>query len=810
MDLKILETQNWLNSTYGGHSQWVTVPTNGQTGWPTIYGLTRALQIELGIATLSTNFGSGTMSALTSQVGSIGPNTGNSKPNVVRIAQGGLWCKGYSGGWTWGTYDATVQASVLSMTGAMGLNPSGVIAPKVMRSLLTMDAYVTLSGGSAAIREAQQWLNGKYWGRRDFPILPCDGLFSRNTQQGLMFAIQYEIGMADGTANGNFGTGTKNGISAQGGVSLGSSDTSKSWVRLFQAALRFNGYESPFDGVFGAGTKSVTEAFQSFVELPVTGSGTFSTWASLLVSMGDDSRPGTASDMATQLTPALCNALYGAGYRTVGRYISVLSKRYVPGELETIFDAGLKTFPIMQENNTEAADFTYEKGLDHGFQAARRLRQLGFKSDTTVFFSVDYDATDDGISARVIPFFEGVKTAMSMTRVDYNIGVYGTRNVCSRVISSGHASEAFVASMSWGWSGNLGFPLPAAWSYDQIKNYTLPGTNMEIDKNIQSVRASPAGASDVTPVPIENGAWDPFYWMTTHLTVLAERTNHLANVRGQAHSVLRYIHDKEPAYRTFQFELYLPPPTGQGTPEYDLYAVLPVRAEELESAVTETAFVPSYPVPGGIPAGTSHMAVTARGYALYGRPATPSQVDFADLGGWALDLATLWGDFITERATPSPATWQQTFDWFSAHLGVRDANPGTSRSFNFDDLVGDIDGYLIGSRMSDQPERTLDSIVREVRRLSINSPTWRFQTFLTERFGGSTSSAHSAAEDALSSGHMAIDGAVLYSMGGISFVISNYVSRTAGPTADERDAVATVWSTLLANLAANGPSAAPS
>ena len=48
-DPQIISVQNWLNTTYGWHSQWVAAPTHGFTGWETIYALTRALQIELNI-----------------------------------------------------------------------------------------------------------------------------------------------------------------------------------------------------------------------------------------------------------------------------------------------------------------------------------------------------------------------------------------------------------------------------------------------------------------------------------------------------------------------------------------------------------------------------------------------------------------------------------------------------------------------------------------------------------------------------------------------------------------------------------------
>lgn len=48
-DEMVLETQKWLNKTYGNVSGFGSVPENGKTGWDTIYGLIRATQVELGI-----------------------------------------------------------------------------------------------------------------------------------------------------------------------------------------------------------------------------------------------------------------------------------------------------------------------------------------------------------------------------------------------------------------------------------------------------------------------------------------------------------------------------------------------------------------------------------------------------------------------------------------------------------------------------------------------------------------------------------------------------------------------------------------
>ena len=88
IDEMVLEVQKWLNKTYGDDSRFNRVEENGRTGWPTIYGLRRALQIEIGIQETSDSFGPTTYAKC--------PNINQGdEGNLVYIVQGGLWCKGY-------------------------------------------------------------------------------------------------------------------------------------------------------------------------------------------------------------------------------------------------------------------------------------------------------------------------------------------------------------------------------------------------------------------------------------------------------------------------------------------------------------------------------------------------------------------------------------------------------------------------------------------------------------------------------------------------------------------------------------------
>lgn len=56
-DPMVFYAQRWLNQEYGSVSGFGSVTENGRTGWDVVYGLLRALQYELGITSLSNNFG---------------------------------------------------------------------------------------------------------------------------------------------------------------------------------------------------------------------------------------------------------------------------------------------------------------------------------------------------------------------------------------------------------------------------------------------------------------------------------------------------------------------------------------------------------------------------------------------------------------------------------------------------------------------------------------------------------------------------------------------------------------------------------
>lgn len=97
----------------------------------------------------------------------------------------------------------------------------------------------------------------------------------------------------------------------------------------------------------------------------------------------------------------------------------------------------------------------------------------------------------------VLPYFKAIKNKFNDAQLNYNIGVYGSRNVCKEVIEAGYAQLAFVDGASTGYSGNMGYPMPVGWAFNQIKEgVTVEGIQIDNDQ----VSGLDSGFSSISPV----------------------------------------------------------------------------------------------------------------------------------------------------------------------------------------------------------------------------------------------------------------------------------------------------------------------
>ncbi|MEH7742318.1 glycoside hydrolase domain-containing protein [Bacillus subtilis] len=506
VDEMVLITQQWLNDTYSGKHGYNPVEESGKTGWDTIYGLTRALQIELGISEPADNFGP-TTQRLFKPLKRQAPD---SKPsNMNFILQGALWCKGFNPGGFTGVFYEKTENAVKEFQKAAGLTTQdGIVTTLIMKALLDMSAFKLVSGGDSRIRQIQQNLNRDY---NDYiGLMPCDGLYGRDTNKALIYALQKEEGMSTSVANGFFGNGTTSLC-----PTLTPGDSRTGFVLIVQYALYCNGKSfdpGEFDGKYGVGVVSAVKAFQEFMCLPQTGYADMPTIKALLSSSGDTTRAASACDTATIITAEKAQTLRNNGYKTVGRYLTgnvrtssgLASKALTSKELAVILDAGLNIFPIYQDGGYESSYFVKDQGTRDAYSAASAARRLGFPSGTTIYFAVDFDAYDYEVTDKIIPYFQEIKSAFTKmqtfsTAPKYEIGVYGPRNICIRTSEAGLTKYSFVANMSTGFSGNLGYPMPNNWAFDQFYEGTIGSGSGSIGIDKDGFSGRDSGASNVNP-----------------------------------------------------------------------------------------------------------------------------------------------------------------------------------------------------------------------------------------------------------------------------------------------------------------------
>lgn len=492
MDIKVLEAQQWYNTTYRGTTGFIEIAEDGITGAGTCKALVRALQYELKL-NVDGSFGAGTLS----KCPTIGMDTASE--NLVKIVQCGFYCKGYSCGGIDGDYGLSTQAAALSFKEDAGFPDSDVdLQPVFVRALLNTDAFKLVRAGKAYIRVAQQYLNANYIIKTSLiGLIPCNGVADRNMTKAIIIALQYEeAGQTMVGVDGVYGNNTLNKA-----PELAAGSTKTAFIKIAQMCLMMM-YENPgLSGKYDSYTEKVVREFQEFSCLTqdarvVPGIIGRTTWASLLSSKGDSTRTATACDCSEQILSLAKAQKLREDYNIVGRYLTGTvggskPKNLSPGELQILAENNLRVFPIFQDGGASLTYFGNYQGQLDAKDAIFAARKLHIPNDTIIYFAVDYDFTEKQVLERVIPHFEGIKTVFDASKSKYKIGIYGSRNTCSIVCNNNLAVSSFVSDMSTGYSGNMGFPLPKNWAFDQIHEYTATasdGTKFAVDKDVYSGR----------------------------------------------------------------------------------------------------------------------------------------------------------------------------------------------------------------------------------------------------------------------------------------------------------------------------------
>ena len=507
-DQMVLKTQQWLNNTYRGKTGYTVIPENGNTGWTTIYALLHALQIELGITATANNFGPSTIAKFNERF----PNgiiqqdyPSEYEDNIYGIIQGALWCKGYSTGASTITrhfYDGTGNG-IKSMKMSAGCSDtSSTVTLNVMKALMSMTQFEKVDGGNDKIRIAQQEMNRNY--EAYIGLSPCDGLYSRDMNKAMIKVLQAIEGYSVEDATGNFGDGTKKNlpiIPSNGKIDF---NRERRATKLVRYALLCNGYEVEIDSEeWDSNLSLAINEFQRDMCINQVNSCNVDTWMALLLSKGNPDRSCVACDTRFEITDNRLKYIKDNGYKIIGRYLTGGTfKELRKEEPQRIISNDLLLFCIFQESSTDLSYFTEEKGKIDAKNSVKAARKLGIPGSNVIYFAVDTDPTDAEIQTYILPYFKAISENIDKS---YIVGVYGTRNVCTKVMKYSYAQSCFVSDMSTGFSGNMGFKMPKNWGLDQfheIKNIYIDGENenMDLDKVAYSGKLCTINDIDITPV----------------------------------------------------------------------------------------------------------------------------------------------------------------------------------------------------------------------------------------------------------------------------------------------------------------------
>ena len=105
-----------------------------------------------------------------------------------------------------------------------------------------------------------------------------------------------------------------------------------------------------------------------------------------------------------------------------------------------------------------------------------------------------------------MPYFKAIVDTIEKDGNDFQIGVYGTRNVCTTVRNAySEVGRLFISDASYGYSGNLGFTMPKTWSFDQFATDITIGSG---DGKVSIDKVAVSGVDGCTFTPEDFGQGD--------------------------------------------------------------------------------------------------------------------------------------------------------------------------------------------------------------------------------------------------------------------------------------------------------------
>jgi Domain of unknown function (DUF1906) len=152
------------------------------------------------------------------------------------------------------------------------------------------------------------------------------------------------------------------------------------------------------------------------------------------------------------------SAIQALNVHFVGRYYRQQGSQYTPltkPEAQALSKAGFQIVALWESASNHIGHFSHASGVDEGTSAYHQAMLTGQPARTPIYFAVDFDAANSEIAGSINDYFRGVTdgfAAIGSGQPAYDIGVYGSGNTCSWLLSHGRVTSTWMAQ-STGWGG---------------------------------------------------------------------------------------------------------------------------------------------------------------------------------------------------------------------------------------------------------------------------------------------------------------------------------------------------------------------
>jgi LysM repeat protein len=206
-------------------------------------------------------------------------------------------------------------------------------------------------------------------------------------------------------------------------------------------------------------------------------------------------------DAAQRISSSVARCFKDQGKDFVIRYYNVKNsnllptKRLIRSEAETLVKAGLLIGVVFQQQGKPASNFDRDKGILHGKVAHdRAANEINQPGGSTIYFGVDFDATQSEVETVIKDYFKGVRQGLAEANggaPKYEIGVYGSGLVCSKLLEAGLATFTWL-SQSRLHTGSEDFANQKRFNIHQLFGKSVIVCGIDTDKD-ETNPAKPSG-----------------------------------------------------------------------------------------------------------------------------------------------------------------------------------------------------------------------------------------------------------------------------------------------------------------------------